>query len=114
MAGLFAAGDCTPFPVKHPSLAAQQADVVAAAIAADAGAPIAAEPFTPVLRGILPSRLRWYVEAPLTGGQGDATVGSPPSRCGRRSCASTRASWARSGGSITTRGRRGSGTRRAA
>ena len=26
-----------------------------------------------VLRGILPSRLRWYVEAPLTGGQGDAT-----------------------------------------
>ena len=73
VAGLFAAGDCTPFPVKHPSLAAQQADVVAAAIAADAGAPIAAEPFTPVLRGILPSRLRWYVEAPLTGGQGDAT-----------------------------------------
>ena len=73
VAGLFAAGDCTPFPVKHPSLAAQQADVVAAAIAADAGAHIGAEPFTPVLRGILPSRLRWYVEAPLTGGQGDAT-----------------------------------------
>ena len=36
---VFAAGDCTPFPVKHPSLAAQQADVVASTIAADAGAP---------------------------------------------------------------------------
>jgi sulfide:quinone oxidoreductase len=70
---VFAAGDCTPFPVKHPSLAAQQGDVVAAAIAADAGLSVVAEPFTPVLRGILPSRLRWYVEAPLTGGQGDAT-----------------------------------------
>lgn len=71
--GVFAAGDCTPFPVRHPSLAAQQADAAAAAIAADAGSPAPAEPFTPVLRGILPSRLRWYVEAPLTGGEGDAT-----------------------------------------
>jgi sulfide:quinone oxidoreductase len=71
--GVLAAGDCTPFPVRHPSLAAQQADAVAAWIAADAGSPIVAEPFAPVLRGILPSRLRWYVEAPLTGGQGDAT-----------------------------------------
>lgn len=71
--GVYAAGDCTPFPVKHPSLAAQQADAVAAAIAADAGLPSTAEPFTPVLRGMLPSRLRWYVDAPLTGGKGDAT-----------------------------------------
>ena len=38
-----------------------------------AGSTAPADPFTPVLRGILPSRLRWYVEAPLTGGQGDAT-----------------------------------------
>jgi sulfide:quinone oxidoreductase len=74
---VFAAGDCTPFPVKHPSLAAQMADVVASTIAADAGLPVTAEPFTPVLRGVLPSRLRWYVEAPLTGGKGDATVVSP-------------------------------------
>ena len=50
---------------------------MASTIAADAGLPVAAEPFTPVLRGVLPSRLRWYVEAPLTGGQGDATVVSP-------------------------------------
>jgi sulfide:quinone oxidoreductase len=71
--GMFAAGDCTPFAVRHPSLAAQQADAAAAAIAADAGSPAPAEPFMPVLRGMLPSRLRWYVEAPLIGGQGDAT-----------------------------------------
>jgi len=71
--GVYAAGDCAAFPVKHPSLAAQQADAVAASIAADAGLPVVAQPFKPVLRGMLPSRLRWYVEAPLTGGQGDAT-----------------------------------------
>ena len=71
--GVFAAGSCTSFPVKHPSLAAQQADAVAAAIAAEAGAPVEPVPFEPVLRGVLPSRLRWYVEAPLTGGHGDAT-----------------------------------------
>ena len=34
---------------------------------------VADERFTPVLCGILPSRLRWYVQAPLTGGDGDAT-----------------------------------------
>ena len=70
---VFAAGDCTSFPVKHPSLAAQQADAVATAIAAEAGARIEPVPFEPVLKGVLPSRLRWYVEAPLTGGHGDAT-----------------------------------------
>jgi sulfide:quinone oxidoreductase len=68
---VFAAGDCTAFPVKHPSLAAEQADAVAATIAACAGAPVTPERFTPVLRGILPARPARYVEAPLTGGQGD-------------------------------------------
>jgi sulfide:quinone oxidoreductase len=70
---VFAAGDCTSFPVKHPSIAAQQADAAAASIAACAGAPVAPKPFCPVLRCIFPTRLRWYVEAPLTGGSGDAT-----------------------------------------
>jgi NADH dehydrogenase FAD-containing subunit len=70
---VYAVGDCTPFPVRHPSLAAQQADVVAAMIAAVSGRAVAPERFTPVLRGVLPSQLRWYVEAPLTGGRGDAT-----------------------------------------
>lgn len=71
--GVFAAGDCTTFPVKHRSIAAQQADAAAMSIAASAAAGVEAEPFSPVLRCILPSRLRWYVEAPLTGGAGDAT-----------------------------------------
>ena len=71
--GVYAAGDCTAFAVRHPSLAAQQADAAAAAVAADAGLDVPAEPFEPVLRGVLPSRRRRYVEAPLTGGQGDAT-----------------------------------------
>jgi sulfide:quinone oxidoreductase len=74
LAQVYAAGDCTPYPVRHPSLAAQQADAVAGAIAAEAGCIAAPERFKPVLRGVLPSRLRWYVEAPLTGGQGDATI----------------------------------------
>ena len=78
LAGVYAAGDVTPFPVRHPSLAAQQADAVAWTIAAEAGATAAPEPFKPVLRGVLPSRLRRYVEAPVTGGDGDATVSAHP------------------------------------
>ncbi len=74
LAGVYAAGDCTSFPVKHPSLAAQQADAVAAAIAAEADLAVTAEPFRPVLRCMLPCRLLRYVEAPLTGGQGNATL----------------------------------------
>jgi sulfide:quinone oxidoreductase len=50
---VWAAGDCTTFPVKQGGIAAQQADVVAAAIAADAGADVEAPPFAPVLRGVL-------------------------------------------------------------
>jgi sulfide:quinone oxidoreductase len=75
--GVFAAGDCTTVPPKHASLAAEQADVAAAVIAAEAGAPVRPAPFKPILRCLLPARLRWYVEAPLTGGQGDATRVSP-------------------------------------
>jgi sulfide:quinone oxidoreductase len=50
---IFAVGDIAASGVKQGGLAAQQADVAAAAIAADAGAPIAPEAFTPVLRGLL-------------------------------------------------------------
>jgi sulfide:quinone oxidoreductase len=71
--GIFAAGDCAAFPIKHPSIAAQQADAAAMSVAALAGADIDPEPFSPVLRCILPARLRWYVEAPLVGGLGEAT-----------------------------------------
>jgi sulfide:quinone oxidoreductase len=51
--GVYAVGDCVDFPLKQGGLAAQQADVVAAVIAADAGAPVEPEPFRPLLRGVL-------------------------------------------------------------
>ena len=50
---VYAAGDATWYPLKQGGLAAQQADVVATAIAAAAGAPVHPTPFHPVLRGIL-------------------------------------------------------------
>ncbi|MCD6725747.1 MAG: FAD-dependent oxidoreductase [Solirubrobacteraceae bacterium] len=50
---VFAAGDCTSFPLKQGGLAAQQADAVAGAIAELLGAGGPAEPFRPVLRGLL-------------------------------------------------------------
>ena len=50
---VFAAGDATAYPVKHGGLAAQQADAVAEAIAAQAGTVGMPEPLRPVLRGLL-------------------------------------------------------------
>ncbi len=52
-AGIYAAGDVTSFPLKQGGLAAQQADAVAQAIAAEAGAGLDPQPFRPVLRGLL-------------------------------------------------------------
>jgi sulfide:quinone oxidoreductase len=51
--GVFAAGDATWYPVKQGGIAAQQADAVAAAVAARAGAPVVARSFRPVMRGAL-------------------------------------------------------------
>jgi sulfide:quinone oxidoreductase len=53
LSDVYAAGDLTQSPIKQGGLAAQQADAVATAIAADAGAPVRATPYTPVLRGLL-------------------------------------------------------------
>ncbi len=53
MADVFAAGDITAYPLKQGGLAAQQADAVAEAIAERLGAPVVAQPFRPVLRGLL-------------------------------------------------------------
>ena len=50
---VFAAGDITSFTVKQGGIAAQQADVAAAAIAAAAGASVTPRRFQPVLRGLL-------------------------------------------------------------
>ncbi len=50
---VWAAGDGTSFPIKQGGIAAQQADAAASAIAATLGAVPRAEPFRPVLRGML-------------------------------------------------------------
>jgi sulfide:quinone oxidoreductase len=53
LSGVYAAGDITTFPVKQGGLAAQQAEVAAEAIAAEAGVDLRPRPFHPVLRGML-------------------------------------------------------------
>ena len=50
---VWAAGDATTFPLKQGGVAAQQADAAAASMAASAGLDVEAEPFRPVLRGLL-------------------------------------------------------------
>jgi sulfide:quinone oxidoreductase len=51
--GVYAACDATSYPIKHGAIAAQQADIVAAAIAARAGLALRPEPLRPVIRGML-------------------------------------------------------------
>jgi sulfide:quinone oxidoreductase len=53
LSDVYAAGDAIDFPVKQGGLAAQQADAVAAHVAARHGARIDAEPCRPALRGML-------------------------------------------------------------
>jgi sulfide:quinone oxidoreductase len=67
--GVWAAGDCTSFPLKQGGLAAQQAEAAAADIARVAGVPVAAEPFRPVLRGMLLAgdETRWMRAEPAAG-----------------------------------------------
>jgi sulfide:quinone oxidoreductase len=66
--GVYAAGDLTAFPIKQGGLAAQQADAVAAAIAAEAGAVVPGARPPRVLRATLegahgPLYLRAVIEA---------------------------------------------------
>jgi len=68
---IYAAGDATEFPVKFGGIAAQQADAIAEAIAALAGAPVTPQPFHPVIHGILlTAEEPRYLTARITGGQG--------------------------------------------
>ncbi len=68
---IFAAGDVTAYPIKHGGLAAQQADVVAAAIAAAAGVAVEPEPWRPVMRAaLLTGGATRYLEAELAGDAG--------------------------------------------
>jgi sulfide:quinone oxidoreductase len=85
--GVYAAGDCTEFPVKHGGVGSQQADVVAQSIAADAGARVTPEPFHPVIHGMLLTGDKpLYLTAKITGGHGfsseltETPSWSPPSK----------------------------------
>ncbi len=72
---VLAVGDVTAFPVKQGGISTQQADAAAEAIAAAVGARAEADPFEPVLRGVL-----WtggeprYVYGRLGGGRGETSV----------------------------------------
>jgi sulfide:quinone oxidoreductase len=73
--GIFAAGDVTSFPVKQGGLAAQQADTVAEAIAADLGIRSTARPFDPILRAVLWTGAQpQYLYGMLSGGHGETSV----------------------------------------
>jgi sulfide:quinone oxidoreductase len=91
LAGVFAAGDATDFPIKQGGLAAQQADAVAEAIAASAGADVDPQPFRPVLRGVLlTGGSPRFLRSDISGDAGhDSTIAEeplwwPPNKlCGR-------------------------------
>ena len=77
----YAAGDATAFPVKQGGVAAQQADVVAEAIAAELGCDVEAKPLDPVLRGVLwTGRKPLYLSGYPSGGHGETSSASeePP------------------------------------
>jgi sulfide:quinone oxidoreductase len=72
---VFAAGDVANFPVKQGGIAAQQADAAAEAIAADLGAIPEAQPFRPVLRGLLlTGRTPRYLRHEVSGGRGETST----------------------------------------
>jgi sulfide:quinone oxidoreductase len=82
---VYAAGDATDFPIKHGGLAAQQADVAAQSIAAQAGATVTPERFDPMINGMLLTNDKpRYLTAHITGGNGfsskisDTPTWSPP------------------------------------
>jgi sulfide:quinone oxidoreductase len=68
---IYAAGDAIDFPIKHGGLAAQQANVAAQSIAAQAGAAVIPERFDPVIHGMLLTNDKpLYLTAHITGGDG--------------------------------------------
>ena len=63
---VYAAGDITAYPLKHGGIAAQQADAVAASIAAQVGVAVERRPLRPVVRAmLLTGRRPRYLEASL-------------------------------------------------
>jgi sulfide:quinone oxidoreductase len=75
---VYAAGDLTQFSVKQGGIAAQQADAVASAIAADAGATVKPAAFRPVLRGLLLTGLAPRFLRFETGGHHASLVDTQP------------------------------------
>ena len=72
LAGVYAAGDVTTSSIKQGGIATQQADTVAAAIAAHFGAPVEPKPFRPVLRGMLLTGAgARFMRTEVTGGRGE-------------------------------------------
>jgi sulfide:quinone oxidoreductase len=70
---VWAVGDATSFPIKQGGLATQQADAAAAAVAERLGAAAQAEPFAPVMRGLLLTGVTSaYLRADLGNGSGAA------------------------------------------
>jgi sulfide:quinone oxidoreductase len=97
---VYAAGDVTTFPVKQGGIAAEQAAAIAEKIAERAGAPVAPEPFRPVLRGLLVSGSGpRYLSAHITRGpaiESEAGVEPlwwPPSKIAGRYLAPFLARW---------------------
>jgi sulfide:quinone oxidoreductase len=89
--GVYAAGDATAFPIKHGGIAAQQADVIAAAIAAHAGVAVDVQPLRPVVRGaLLTGTGTRFLEAELDGGAATSSTVSdvcpwdPPTKIAAR------------------------------
>lgn len=77
MGDVYAAGDVTSFPVKQGGIATQQADVAAEAIAAALGCDVPAEPFDPILRGVLWTGAEpLYLSGYLAGGHGETSSAS--------------------------------------
>jgi sulfide:quinone oxidoreductase len=78
---VYAVGDITAYPIKQGGIAAQQADLVAHAIARDAGEPLdEPSPLRPVLRGLLLTggRPRFLLTDPTDGRSGHATSSTEP------------------------------------
>jgi len=75
VAGVYAAGDGTNFPIKHGGIGTQQADAAAEDIAARAGAPIDPALFRPVIRGRLIAGDEYVnLQADIAGGGGEGAA----------------------------------------
>ncbi len=84
---VWAVGDVTWSPLKQGGLAAQQADVAAASIAADAGTEIEVPPYAPVLRAALMTREGpYYLRSGSAGDDGEqrAPLWWPPAKVAGR------------------------------